>query len=210
MYAAVQEAFTKKSPQTTKFATTWDALTKKIPGKDGAPHGGAALLRRTSVLTGGQNLGGGGIHFRRAFVSSGYFAVPGAAKPKRKTRYSACLSFWQREKDSNPHIQSQSLLCYPYTIPLFDCRARKRRCYYSKTRGNVNRKIEKNKKFCGPGKPGPRERVNGGWDHRSYPGAAPAFCSGAACSPEEQDSGYGTSSDRCTGSASSSPRFHRS
>ena len=26
---------------------------------------------------------------------------------------------WQREKDSNPHIQSQSLLCYPYTIPLF-------------------------------------------------------------------------------------------
>ena len=25
---------------------------------------------------------------------------------------------WQREKDSNPHIQSQSLLCYPYTIPL--------------------------------------------------------------------------------------------
>ncbi len=30
---------------------------------------------------------------------------------------------WQREKDSNPHIQSQSLLCYPYTIPLelVDC-----------------------------------------------------------------------------------------
>ena len=27
-------------------------------------------------------------------------------------------AFWQREKDSNPHIQSQSLLCYPYTIPL--------------------------------------------------------------------------------------------
>ncbi len=27
--------------------------------------------------------------------------------------------FWQREKDSNPHIQSQSLLCYPYTIPLY-------------------------------------------------------------------------------------------
>ena len=25
---------------------------------------------------------------------------------------------WQRVKDSNPHIQSQSLLCYPYTIPL--------------------------------------------------------------------------------------------
>ena len=28
-------------------------------------------------------------------------------------------SFWQREKDSNPHKQSQSLSCYPYTIPLF-------------------------------------------------------------------------------------------
>ncbi len=25
----------------------------------------------------------------------------------------------QRVKDSNPHIQSQSLLCYPYTNPLF-------------------------------------------------------------------------------------------
>ena len=29
------------------------------------------------------------------------------------------LSRWQREKDSNPHKQSQSLSCYPYTIPLF-------------------------------------------------------------------------------------------
>ena len=28
------------------------------------------------------------------------------------------LSFWQREKDSNPHIRSQSPLCYHYTIPL--------------------------------------------------------------------------------------------
>ena len=39
---------------------------------------------------------------------------------KRKT----CLAFtkqvfWQREKDSNPHKQSQSLSCYPYTIPLY-------------------------------------------------------------------------------------------
>ena len=25
---------------------------------------------------------------------------------------------WQRVKDSNPHIQSQSLLCYLYTNPL--------------------------------------------------------------------------------------------
>ena len=28
---------------------------------------------------------------------------------------------WQRVKDSNPHIQSQSLLCYLYTNPLFIC-----------------------------------------------------------------------------------------
>ena len=28
------------------------------------------------------------------------------------------FSLWQRVKDSNPHIQSQSLLCYPYTNPL--------------------------------------------------------------------------------------------
>ena len=27
-------------------------------------------------------------------------------------------SWWQREKDSNPHIRSQSPLCYHYTIPL--------------------------------------------------------------------------------------------
>ena len=30
------------------------------------------------------------------------------------------LFIWQREKDSNPHKQSQSLSCYPYTIPLSD------------------------------------------------------------------------------------------
>ena len=28
---------------------------------------------------------------------------------------------WQREKDSNPHIRSQSPLCYLYTIPLNAC-----------------------------------------------------------------------------------------
>ena len=30
----------------------------------------------------------------------------------------ACVLTWQREKDSNPHIRSQSPLCYLYTIPL--------------------------------------------------------------------------------------------
>ena len=27
--------------------------------------------------------------------------------------------FWQRYQDLNPDKQSQSLLCYPYTIPLY-------------------------------------------------------------------------------------------
>ena len=30
-------------------------------------------------------------------------------------------SLWLRKKDSNPHIQSQSLLCYLYTIPQYLC-----------------------------------------------------------------------------------------
>ena len=29
-----------------------------------------------------------------------------------------CFSFWQPNRDSNPNIQSQSLLCYRYTIRL--------------------------------------------------------------------------------------------
>lgn len=44
------------------------------------------------------------------------------------------FSIWQRVKDSNPHIQSQSLLCYLYTNPLclFTCVAN--RYYYSEKR----------------------------------------------------------------------------
>lgn len=43
-----------------------------------------------------------------------------------KTVFKYCYLwvFWQREKDSNPHKQSQSLSCYPYTIPLFRTRYR--------------------------------------------------------------------------------------
>ena len=41
----------------------------------------------------------------------------------------AGVLMWQREKDSNPHIQSQSLLCYPYTIPLYAVR----KWYYTQT-----------------------------------------------------------------------------
>ena len=40
-------------------------------------------------------------------------STPG--KEKAPTEVGA---LWQREKDSNPHKQSQSLLCYLYTIPL--------------------------------------------------------------------------------------------
>ena len=37
---------------------------------------------------------------------------------KRKDSQLSLRVFWQREKDSNPHIRSQSPLCYLYTIPL--------------------------------------------------------------------------------------------
>ena len=132
-----------------------------------------------------------------------------AGAKKKKARQPELSRFWQREKDSNPHIQSQSLLCYPYTIPLFVCRSRERRCYYSKLQRNVKRKNEKIKN-CGPDIPAHEKGVNDGWDHRSYPGAAPASCSGDACSPGERDSGFWTSSARYAGSAWCSPRFHRS
>ena len=46
----------------------------------------------------------------------------------------ACVPMWQREKDSNPHIQSQSLLCYPYTIPLFRMRKRYYTCFQIKVK----------------------------------------------------------------------------
>ena len=38
---------------------------------------------------------------------------------KKKTPKSFDFGVWQRMKDSNPHIQSQSLLCYHYTNPLY-------------------------------------------------------------------------------------------
>ena len=54
---------------------------------------------------------------------------------------------WQRVKDSNPHIQSQSLLCYPYTNPLFLSAAQlstaANRYYYTEKRKIVNRFFEK-------------------------------------------------------------------
>ena len=41
--------------------------------------------------------------------------------------------FWQRVKDLNPHIRSQSPLCYHYTNPLF-----KTQDYYTRSAGFVN------------------------------------------------------------------------
>lgn len=39
---------------------------------------------------------------------------------------------WQRMKDSNPHEQSQSLVCYHYTNPLYFVSAHQRLRYYTK------------------------------------------------------------------------------
>ena len=52
---------------------------------------------------------------------------------KRKTdhRMMVCFS-WQRNRDSNPNIQSQSLLCYRYTIPLKLCSFIERTIFYHK------------------------------------------------------------------------------
>ncbi len=37
---------------------------------------------------------------------------------KKQAPYWVLAVFWQRNRDSNPNKQSQSLLCYRYTIPL--------------------------------------------------------------------------------------------
>ena len=65
-----------------------------MPRECGAPHGGAALLRRTSVFATGENLGAGGIHFRRALKSPKGGAAFRAAEPKKKDMtYSHVLLF---------------------------------------------------------------------------------------------------------------------
>ena len=62
---------------------------------------------------------------RKAPYRERYGALMGYEK--RETRRSLV---WQREKDSNPHKQSQSLSCYPYTIPLFRFILRENKTYY--------------------------------------------------------------------------------
>lgn len=44
-------------------------------------------------------------------------ALTGRTRKKPVVQWTT--GFWQRVKDSNPHIQSQSLLCYLYTNPLY-------------------------------------------------------------------------------------------
>ena len=65
---------------------------------------------------------------------------PGARKSRAHRKHrttSEPLQFrgsfiWQRVKDSNPHIQSQSLLCYLYTNPLYPSAAANRYYYTEK------------------------------------------------------------------------------
>ena len=40
------------------------------------------------------------------------------APTKKQTMKKHGLFYWQRNRDSNPNKQSQSLSCYRYTIPL--------------------------------------------------------------------------------------------
>ena len=56
----------------------------------------------------------------------------------KKSPESEDSGLWQRVKDSNPHIQSQSLLCYHYTNPLY-LSAVANRYYYTKIFDFVNR-----------------------------------------------------------------------
>ena len=51
----------------------------------------------------------------RTVVGTLYFD----AKRKKKDHRMMVFFLWQRNRDSNPNIQSQSLLCYLYTIPLY-------------------------------------------------------------------------------------------
>ena len=70
------------------------------------------------------------LHFICHRQRSGSGTLSSGSNPRRhkKKTPKGVFFLWQREKDSNPHKQSQSLLCYPYTIPLCDFQ----HCYYNK------------------------------------------------------------------------------
>ena len=57
---------------------------------------------------------------------------------KKKMDMTQVMSIWQRMKDSNPHKQSQSLVCYHYTNPLSAARPQASICYYSRFFALVN------------------------------------------------------------------------
>ena len=56
------------------------------------------------------------VHSLRLFLSTS--SASGFLFSRKSLEAFLLQGFWQREKDSNPHKQSQSLSCYPYTIPL--------------------------------------------------------------------------------------------
>ena len=67
-------------------------------------------MRRTSVLAEGQNLGAGGIHFRRAFEINRVEAASGGRNPKKKDILSDVLLFWRSGRDSNPRAVARKLI----------------------------------------------------------------------------------------------------
>ena len=59
-------------------------------------------MRRTSVFTAGENLGGGAALPLRTFKFRRVQAASGSRNPKQKDILSDVLLFWRRERDSNP------------------------------------------------------------------------------------------------------------
>ena len=77
--------------------------------------------------------------WRRGLFRSGTDSSVRTAKDKKVLKPLRFQDFlWQRVKDSNPHIQSQSLLCYLYTNPLY-LSAAANRYYYTEKELFVNR-----------------------------------------------------------------------
>ena len=81
-------------------------------------------------------------------ISQKYFTCPQGQISLKKAPAFASAFFWLGYRDSNPNIQSQSLLCYRYTIS--QC------CLFSRTRYIISRRIafvnrffEKNQNFLG-------------------------------------------------------------
>ncbi len=96
---------------------------KDCPGQSGPCHSSLYIGRLRSRIRaheGRKRCSDAELHRER------FQSLKGKLKGKQscENKEKACnhcgyrLSCWQREKDSNPHKQSQSLSCYPYTISL--------------------------------------------------------------------------------------------